>query len=378
VISSTNLAGDVRPVELVALDASYITLDLLGGVDAINPLMREVLALQMEGAMTLLGGPEATNPLARIVTGWGVSQPSVLDVPPPVQQVIGHTLEVSVVLDPTQEVLLDLLGGVDAINPLARALLALQGETTLELLGGTRAINPLAHASIWYPSQKVKFRKPLPSLRRGENLTGAWIRENWAWVYPTLTQHLGKKMSNSRTRDNIEDHIQAIMAGWIAKDTLGEHLRQGNDVQASVLKIWSYQRACTEIRGWGTDAAMRTLTGAKTHRELELGDSWIPIHAEEPVREHVSGTLGGKGFGVVDFSSPSDITAEDVLVRRSDVDHFREVLRKRGPSRGVEIFEGLLAGKTKAQMAQDYHLRVSEVETVMGRIKKTLCPPQKV
>lgn len=180
------------------------------------------------------------------------------------------------------------------------------------------------------------------------NLTARWMQENYTSVFPMLVSHLTMKMPRSRELAVVEDHVQTVLTRLVERDTLAPFLRDGKSVKPSVLRIWAYQSASTELRRWGADASTRMTRGAKTSREVKAGKSWRVPQTANPVREVVREREDT--ITTPDLHDPSEATPEDTVARKSRVDMVRRHLARIGQSHLVAAVEHVLNGGEVADL----------------------------
>lgn len=200
--------------------------------------------------------------------------------------------------------------------------------------------NPLAVAAVAAARGEASASSPSPE--KGINLTARWLGDNYRKVYPALVSHLSAKMPLSRGLSVIEDHVQTVLARFVEKDTLAPFLRDGKPVKLSVLRVWAYQSASTDLRRWGVDASTRAIRGAKTAREVLAGKSWRVVQSASPAREIVR-DREGRG-SPADLHDPNDVSPEDRAARRSRVDLVRRHLTRIGQPHLVSAVEHVLNG----------------------------------
>lgn len=175
------------------------------------------------------------------------------------------------------------------------------------------------------------------------NLTARWVEENYSRIYPMLVDHLTGKMPLSRDLSVIEDHVQTVLTRLVERDTLAPFLRDKKTVKLSVLRIWAYQSASTELRRWGVDASLRASRGAKTAREIQAGKAWRVVQSASPFREVVQEISQGTET-VEEQYNPSAESPEDAVSRKSRVELVRDHLVRTGQGHLVCAVDHVLGG----------------------------------
>ena len=227
-------------------------------------------------------------------------------------------------------------------TPLARAALAVARgdapeDAVVEAFDGCRS--PLARAALGVArdEQEAPCKPPAKV-----NLTAQWVRDNYTSIYPMLVSHLSMKMPRSRELAVVEDHVQTALARMVERDTLAPFLRDGKAVKPSVLRIWAYQSASTELRRWGADASTRVTRGAKTSREVKAGKAWRVVQsantAREVIRDREDLTTAA------DLHDPNEASPEDNLAAKSRVDMVRRHLTLIGKPHLVSAVDHILNG----------------------------------
>lgn len=233
-------------------------------------------------------------------------------------------------------------------TPLARAALAVARgdapeDAVVEAFDGCRS--PLARAALGVArdEQEAPCKPPAKV-----NLTAQWVRDNYTSIYPMLVSHLSMKMPRSRELAVVEDHVQTALARMVERDTLAPFLRDGKAVKPSVLRIWAYQSASTELRRWGADASTRMTRGAKTAREVQAGKAWRVVQSADTAREVVRDREDT--LSTPDLHDPAAPSPEDALARKSRVDMVRRHLTRIGQPHLASAVEHVLNGGAVADL----------------------------
>lgn len=207
------------------------------------------------------------------------------------------------------------------------------------------------------------------------NLTSRWLAKNGGATRAMLIEHLSRKLPTSRRLSVIEDHVQTFLCRLVEKDILAPFLSAGKNIQPSVLRVWCYQSACTEMRGWGVDASLRQSRGAKTHRDRMVDAGKLPpsvVQSTETVRVVERRFEVENGEVVYDLHDPSSRTAEDSLLSSEALSAALDFLRQEGGSKkGLSnLLETVgLSGPLRAELS---NLSRARAETIMGRIREFL------
>jgi len=200
------------------------------------------------------------------------------------------------------------------------------------------------------------------------NLTAKWLDANGRTVYAALVQALDSKMKRSRELGVVEDHVQSFLTRLVEKDTLAPFIAKGSKIQMSVLRIWAYQSACTELRRWGVDASLRASRNAKTSREVQQGDAFRPVQAHTPAVEVRSYGDHPSAHDRGDLCNPTEATPEDIVSQKSRVDHVRASLVRLGHPHLVPVVDGLLEGRSVAELNAMYGVSLDQIRGVLRAI----------
>lgn len=176
------------------------------------------------------------------------------------------------------------------------------------------SMNPTSELSL-FNARVERARASENSAPASENLTSRWLAKNGPGTRTMLVDHLTRKLPTSRRVSVVEDHVQTFLLRLVERDTLGPFLREGKRIQPSVLRVWAYQSACTEMRGWGVDASLRKSRGAKTNRDRLADAGKLPqvvIQSPEAVVERRYEVENGEV--VTDTHDPSARSVEDNVI----------------------------------------------------------------
>lgn len=246
----------------------------------------------------------------------------------------------------------------------AREVIA--ADEVLRVFGGSRSELALAAGNAARETDEaVEADRPAKSV----NLTAEWFKTNYATVYPLLVQHLSMKMARSRELGVAEDHVQEFVARLVAKDTLASYLTKGENPKLSVLRVWAYQSACTEIRRWGVDADARTTRCAKTSREVQQGRAWHVIQSADTAREVSSKGGEDESCSTHDLYDPEASSPEDISTRRSQLINIRRMLTRSGHGKLIPVVDGLLEGKSLTELMATCGVSQDQILTVLGNLR---------
>ena len=212
---------------------------------------------------------------------------------------------------------------------------------------------------------------PIPATNR----TAEWMKAHGKLAFESITKFLNGKMVRSKELGVVEDHIQTLFTRLIERDTLSQFLAEGRTVKMSVLRVWAYQSACTELRRWGVDAALRATRNAKTSREVQQGVGFRQIQSPNAARQVTrnrqhstqNGTMNlAPNFDLYDPSAPSP---EESASRNSRVDEVRRALVRMGQPHLVPVVDGLLEGRSLTEIQETYGVTRDQITKVLQGIR---------
>jgi hypothetical protein len=196
------------------------------------------------------------------------------------------------------------------------------------------------------------------------NLTAKWMATHYREVFDTLVRHLSTKMPKSRDLCVVEDHVQRHITDLIRKDRLAPLLTKGGDPKLSVLRVWSYQSAVTELRRWGTDASLRASRNVKTGREVEQGKAWHTVQLANTAREIIQDEGESR-----DLYDPNGETPEDAADKNAHLSRVRKALVKMGRPELVPVMNGLLEGQSLADLRGVYGATADQLGSVINALR---------
>lgn len=212
---------------------------------------------------------------------------------------------------------------------------------------------------------------------REKSLTSQWLERHGKATRAMLIEHLSHKLPTSRRVRVIEDHVQTFLCRLVEKDTLGPYLAAGKNIQPSVLRIWAYQSACTEMRGWGVDASLRKSRGAKTNRDRLADAGKLPqvvIQSHESVMECRRYEVEN-GEVVTDLHDPYARSVEDDMISAETMENALALVRRKisgaGP-RYASLLAELIDGEKSKGLAKDAGVSRARMAAMISRIREVL------
>lgn len=259
-------------------------------------------------------------------------------------------------------------------------------ESTESLLGQAIAEHPdatyafdLAEADeirAYYGLLAVAFPRPATKLEKGSNLTTQWIGQNYTEINQMLVKHLNFKLRTSRKVSLIEDHVQVFLIRLMERDHLAPHLEAGKVPSYNVLRFWAYQSACTEMRGWGVDADMRSARGAKTNRDRKREQDGLPaiaVHSDDSVVERHYQIENGDFVG--ELYNPKARNAEIDLISSEILDQARALVRRKFARTNPHcetVFNAMLEGDKQYDIAEAAGITRSQASVLISQIREVL------
>lgn len=253
-------------------------------------------------------------------------------------------------------------------NLVTDAMLEVQAGDEAMALHGEGSVKTLARAV----EAVVKFTTaPATAPATTPNLTAEWMRTHGKTAFESITKYLDGKMVRSKELNVVEDHTQTFLARLIEKDTLAQFITNGGAVKMTVLRMWAYQSACTELRRWGVDASLRATRNAKTSREVQQGVGFRQIQSPNAARQVIQKTSNTTPNGAPDFDlyDPSAPSPEESASRNSRVDEVRRALVRMGQPHLVPVVDGLLEGRSLTEIRETYGVTGDQITKVLQGIR---------
>lgn len=288
-----------------------------------------------------------------------------------------------------------------SISPYGKALLepdvSLVEPTLLEILGGShtqmgqalldhpdesnrppeeRDETSFTEATATLGGSRTNLGRALLSRENTVNITTQWLDANGVEVTQMLIKHLSIKLKTSRKIHLIEDHVQVFLIRIMERDTLAPYIKSGKNPTFNVLKIWAYQSACTEMRGWGVDADLRTSRGAKTNRDQLVERGKLPavvIHTGDSVVERRYEIENGEYVG--DLYNPHARNVEAELISAETLRASRALIRRklaRTNPHCETLFNAMLEGEKQVDIAEAHGLSRSQAGVLISQIREVL------
>jgi hypothetical protein len=233
----------------------------------------------------------------------------------------------------------------------------------VDALGGERTVSPLGQALLAVRDEESgRF-----------NLTSDWLSTHGPRVRSMLVSYLEGKLTTSRRLDVVEDHVQTFLCRLVERDTLRPYLMEGKEPSPSVLRIWVYQSAATEMRGWGVDASLRAARGAKTNRDrlVDAGKKpEAPVIHVETIREVVS--VSDSGDVSSDYYDPKSSSPEESMADRQLIEVYRRRISEKLSARYAAVFDSLLEGAKRRDVAEEHGLTAGQVTAMIARIREVV------
>jgi len=139
---------------------------------------------------------------------------------------------------------------------------------------------------------KIGVRRSLWLADHTPNATSQWVNRNWDEIYKNASRLLTFCLPKTAVLGEIDDLIYDKVAVLIKRNSLLSHLEMAEGRKLPTVKniLWMIRSsAYTRIRGYGVDAHMRTISGARTERGLDEKREW---------QKKVHGYVDNKGHAV--------------------------------------------------------------------------------
>lgn len=190
-----------------------------------------------------------------------------------------------------------------------------------------------------------------------QNLTTQWVGRNWNRIYGSVVGYLAKRLPDTVSSGDVEDHVMSSMTSIMEKDALRDYILdpEGGHSIEGIVALKVYQTTLNTFRAWGRDASLRETHGALSSREMqhlkregELPPKYIPSNFFQETLVRAETSEQGPEWALYKGDARS---AEDQACYESLVEHCAQVLeaRFRNP-RYVRVFRYMLAGLSLKEM----------------------------
>jgi len=220
-----------------------------------------------------------------------------------------------------------------------------------------------------------------PSLSGRDTLTGKWMEKYGAETRAMLVEHLSHKLPTSRRVKVVEDHVQTFLVRLVERDTLAPKILEakgsrGNPINPSVLRVWCFQSACTEMRGWGVDASLRKSLGAKTNRDRMADQGKLPtvvVQSTEAVIERRYEVENGEV--VSDIHNPNEVSIERSMISSETCARIRSLVQRKVGSSDpslVGLVSLLMESGDHREAAAEMGISRTKMKSAMSLIREAL------
>lgn len=255
----------------------------------------------MTNITTLLGGPHGASRLLPFVPDTVVSDPAptmdpvtALGGPHGASRLLPHVSALGV----TSSTVSETTDAADSPETLFPPL----SEKDLRNLGDD-------------PRDSLSFS---PRVNSRQTVTAQFLAVHWGTLRPMLVEYLHRKLPQTRTLGTAEDHVGGFAAKILASDYLASYINAGEKVRACVFKHWVWHFACSEMRGWGTDASLRETRGATTVSDRRGNTRPSRFTTAKVVRQYEDGTEVGSDITDSACRSPEDSMVSTESLDRCD------------------------------------------------------------
>lgn len=198
----------------------------------------------------------------------------------------------------------------------------------------------------------------------GANITGRWLADNWARVYPHLQRAVSRRMLASVNAGLVDEHVNQFMVKMIKNDSLAPFLNAGMEVKLSVLAVWVQQVSLSDAKKWATDASTRESRGCHSNREK--------IKAPADGARRI--LRGENGEQTEDFTSPATLAGHEEVETEEARDHLTDALARQFGPRAAAVrgfLSALRAGEGSVKdLSARYGINPAELVKVSGRVRE--------
>lgn len=220
---------------------------------------------------------------------------------------------------------------------------------------------------------------------QNETLTGKFLRENYAKLFPYLERYLHQKLAKSSEQDEIGDHIQIYLEKAVRRDAWAKEIREKGTIPFSKIAYFCKRSAFSDIRGWGKDGCCKALKGALTETERKkLEENPVPENCAFPHLQYGdNGIQWGGGEDNAGNLFLQDTTGGDLReevteeIRQTEVyQRSEEIIRGSVQPDSAKVYIkalwGLASGMTAKEIAEAEGLEANRGMTVVSDLKELL------
>lgn len=134
-------------------------------------------------------------------------------------------------------------------------------------LGSLKMMTWMGVANLW-----GRFGKPSPPPKhraKGDNVTSRWFAQEWVRFLPYARARLAKKLRKSAEFDMLDDHIMSYVTRAIERNYLSKYLEGKNTIPPSLVCVFIFHMASSDLRKNGRNPACRATHGALAPHEVK-------------------------------------------------------------------------------------------------------------
>lgn len=221
------------------------------------------------------------------------------------------------------------------------------------------------------------------------NLTSLWMERNYdVRQRNSAVAAVSKRCPLSVTMNLQEEHAHEHAVKLLERDGLKNqliaHRGYGRKIRPSEMGAWAIRDAFSQMRGWGTDAHLRTLRGATTETErkraAKQGDETISVGYQKGVSPIVIDTSEEDGLVVADFADQTSLSPEDEEEAKDIFMHYEILierkLRYKKPERYITTMYMLYADHSQREIATELGVSSTTVSGMIRTLKELLAADQ--
>jgi len=191
-----------------------------------------------------------------------------------------------------------------------------------------------------------------------KNITAFWIERVIDQSYfQKLVTHLKYACARSAQFNEIHDLVHGYLLSLINRNGLRTRIAAGNQPSPSNIRTWVYKSALSQFRNEGRDALTRSFKGARTEKDLRLGEP-DDISGRSLPSEMQAIFLGVDGEGKEDVHV-SGTSSSNALLDVVGGNLEEEIIHRLTAQRGLALAEAAI--RREKSGAQERFLRINQM-----------------
>jgi hypothetical protein len=186
--------------------------------------------------------------------------------------------------------------------------------------------------------------------RKGENLTQAWVRENYVTAKKAMMTSVKRHLVKSEMMNSVEDYVHDCLLKLMRNDNFAPLLQKGLEPTKGALGLFAVQSGKTQMYKDGQNPSSRVMWGSRTSTEVKRGET--VDHKATEVAHVVWGALDKNGEPQISIAGVDGReTIESKLAFEETMEEMERIIRRKIQSkysdRYVALFQWLVRGEAK-------------------------------